>query len=45
MGDWNLCCQLPHPTEKEKELGLTFVSGHLCDKDTIACDMFEEKER
>ena len=43
MGDWNLCCDIKHPTPKEKEQGLDFYWGHLCYEDTKACDMFEEK--
>lgn len=43
-GDWNLCCEIRHPTVKEMEQGLTFNFGHLCYEDTVACDMFEEKE-
>lgn len=42
-GDWNLCCNIPHPTPKEKERGLEFYFGHLCYKDTEACDMYEPK--
>ena len=42
-GDWNLCCNIPHPTPKEKEMGLEFYFGHLCYKDTEACDMYEPK--
>lgn len=41
--DWNLCCKIPHPTQKEKEMGMTFVFGHLCYKNTDACDMYEQK--
>lgn len=44
MGDWNLCCDIKHPTPKEKERGLTFLFGHLCYEDTKVCDMFEEDE-
>lgn len=33
MGDWNLCCDLPRPE---------CPMGHLCYKDTPACDKFEE---
>ena len=44
MGDWDLCCDISHPTPKEKEQGMTFPCGHLCYKDTEACDMFEDKE-
>ncbi len=43
-GDWNLCCDVHHPTPMEKSFGLTFYAGHLCYEDTLACDMFEEKE-
>ena len=25
-GDWNLCCNIPHPTPKEKEIGMKFIS-------------------
>lgn len=42
-GDWNLCCNIPHPTPKEKEMGLDFFFGHLCYEDTDACDMYEPK--
>ena len=41
-GDWNLCCKVTHPTPNEKEQGLKFEFGHLCYKETNACDMFEE---
>lgn len=34
-GDWNLCCDLPHP-----EAG---VFGHLCYETTPACTQFEPK--
>ena len=30
--DWNLRCNIPHPTPKEKEMGLEFYFGHLCYK-------------
>lgn len=43
MGDWNLCCDIEHPTPKEKEQGQLFLFGHLCYEDTEACDMFEEE--
>ena len=43
-GDWNLCCDVKYPTTMEKSFGLTFHVGHLCYEDTLACDMFEEKE-
>lgn len=33
MGDWNLCCDLSHPE---------CPTGHLCYKNTPACDKFEE---
>lgn len=42
-GDWNLCCGIHHPTPKEKEMGKTFYFGHLCYKNTDACDMYEQK--
>ncbi len=42
-GDWNLCCDIKHPTSKEKEQGLDFYWGHLCYEDTEACDAFEEE--
>ena len=42
-GDWNLCCDIKHPTPKEKEQGLDFSWGHLCYEDTEACDAFEDK--
>ena len=41
--DWNLCCDIKHPTPKEKEMGKTFYFGHLCYKNTDACDMYEPK--
>lgn len=44
-GDWNLCCDVKHPTPMEKSMGLTYLIGHLCYEDTLACDMFEEKEK
>ena len=40
-GDWNLCCDIEHPTPKERERGLDFYFGHLCYEDTEACDAFE----
>ena len=43
-GDWNLCCDIPHPTKKEQEQGMTFSWGHLCYEYTEACDKFEGKE-
>lgn len=43
-GDWNLCCSIPHPTPKEKELGFNFTFGHFCYEGSKACDMFKEKE-
>ena len=43
LGDWNLCCDIEHPTPKEKEQGLLFPCGHLCYVYTEACDMFEEE--
>jgi hypothetical protein len=43
-GDWNLCCDITHPTPKEKEEGKTFYFGHLCYEDTPACDCWEVKE-
>ena len=42
-GDWNLCCDIPHPTTKEKDRGMTFIFGHLCYEDTSACDMYDSK--
>ena len=42
-GDWNLCCNISHPTPKEKEMGLELYFGHICYKDTEACDMYEPK--
>ena len=36
FGDWNLCCDLPHPE---------YPCGFLCYEDTKACEMFEEKEK
>ena len=33
-GDWNLCCDLPHPE---------YTYGFLCYKDSIACDDYEEE--
>ena len=43
-GDWNLCCKVTHPTPKEAEQGLKFDLGHLCYKETNACDMFDPLE-
>lgn len=43
-GDWNLCCDIEHPTPKERDQGLDFYWGHLCYEDTEACDMFDWKE-
>lgn len=42
-GDWNLCCDIPHPTKAEREKGLTFYFGHLCYEDTLACDEYISK--
>ena len=42
--DWNLCCDISHPTPKEREEGKLFQFGHLCSKDTNACDAFEQIE-
>ena len=42
-GDWDLCCDVRHPTPREKSFGLMFYAGHLCYEDTLGCDMFEEK--
>ena len=44
-GDWNLCCTIKHPTPKEQENGMTFIFGHLCYKNTDACDVYERKEK
>lgn len=44
-GDWDLCCDIPHPTEKEKEQEMMFPYGHLCYEDTPTCDMFEERNK
>ena len=44
-GDWNLCCKVKHPTPKEQGKGMTFTFGHLCYKNTDACDMYERKEK
>ncbi len=42
-GDWDLCCDVHHPTSKEQEQGVIYLFGHLCYEDTLTCDMFEEK--
>ena len=42
-GDWNLCCDIEHPTRWEKMAGVTYPFGHLCYEDTHACDAFEPK--
>ena len=42
-GDWDLCCTIQHPTPKEKERGILFTFGHLCYKDTDACDTYDSK--
>lgn len=42
-GDWNLCCDICHPTKAEREKGLTFIFGHLCYEDTPACDEYISK--
>ena len=34
-GDWNLCCDLPHPD---------CPCGFLCDADTLACEKYERDE-
>ena len=41
--DWNLSCTQPHPTPKEKEVGLTYPFGHLCYHYYPACDLFKKK--
>ena len=43
-GDWNLCCEIEHPTPEEKKRGKTYPFGYLCYEDTEACDVFEPKE-
>ena len=43
MGDWDLCCEISHPTLKEKEEGRRFSFGHLCYDNTPACDCFLSK--
>lgn len=40
-GDWNLCCNIKHPTPAESQTGMTWPFGHLCYEDTPACDAFE----
>lgn len=42
-GDWNLCCDIHHPTPKEVEMGMRYDFGFLCYKDTNACDMFDRR--
>lgn len=42
-GDWDLCCEIKHPTALEKAMGVVYLFGHLCDEDTSACDMFKER--
>lgn len=32
-GDWNLCCDLPHPD---------YPCGFLCYEDTVACKDYKE---
>lgn len=44
-GDWNLCCDISHPTPKEKEQGHIFILGHLCYTYTEACDAFERDNK
>ena len=34
-GDWNLCCDLPHPD---------YPCGFLCYADTLACEKYERDE-
>lgn len=43
-GDWNLCCSISHPTPEEKIKGMTYTYGHLCYKNTEACDMYMLKD-
>lgn len=44
-GDWNLCCDIKHPTRWEKMVGVTYPFGHLCYENTPACDAFEQEEK
>lgn len=42
--NWNLCCSIKHPTKGEREQGFTYIFGHLCYEDTLACDEFKIKQ-
>ena len=42
-GDWSLCCDIEHPTDLEKAMGIFSFLGYLCYEDTPACDMFKER--
>jgi hypothetical protein len=44
-GDWNLCCDIKHPTRWEKMVGVTYPFGHLCYENTPACDAFEPEDK
>ena len=35
-GDWNLCCDLPHPD---------YPCGFLCYENTVACKGYEEDKK
>ena len=44
MGDFDLCCEIHHPTPKEVELGIKYAFGFICSEDTLACDEYVPKE-
>lgn len=42
-GDWDLCCSIPHPTLREREIGIRYDFGFLCYENTPACEEFERR--
>mgnify|MGYP006966728428 CR=1 FL=1 len=42
-GDFDLCCDIHHPTPKEVEMGIRYDYGFLRSADTRACDEFINK--
>ena len=43
MGDFDLCCEIHHPTPKEDEMGIKYDFGFICSADTLACDEYIPK--
>ena len=44
MGDFDLCCEIRHPTPKEVEMGIKYAFGFICSEDTLVCDEYVPKE-